>query len=636
MTVHFSKNCLRYDALPTMPDSDFFRLYLDGQKTGRNRDLGVYSHAQTPAGVRALPDGWEITYDRLVAEDGSVHEIGLSFTVREAAGGYAYSVRMENRGDDRLNECQYPLFDLPAAEGGRDTLYVPQGLGARFPDPHAVAAACHTEYIAADYKNVWKTWRYPGELSMSFCAYETAAGVLYIGYEGAECRLMNLLLGTEPREAQEKRLLLGFASFPALCRGESLTYTGFSAAPGLPNWCAAADRYRRAADWFHPAPRKAGIAELNGWQRLILRHQYGEILHTYADLPAIYRAGARHGIRMLLLFGWWEEGMDNGYPHYRPDEALGGADGLAAAIDEIHREGGRVVLYANGHLIDAATDFADAHPGCVMRDIDGNPIREAYRFAGNGTLLRDGYKTFYTGCHGTAVWRDTLAAVAARHIALGSDGTFFDQLNICFNFCFDRTHEHGARIDADPEMRRRGIAAIRAAVGEDTWFGTEWVVDRLSAAFDFTHGCGMGAEMLPHTYPYLVRYTFPEFIVSNRNILDEKEGYRRYLSYAFVFGFLYDVSLWRGRIPGTMEDFPGYTAILERCLALRARYRDFFLDARAEPAEAAEGVPAGVTVVRYRLAGRTLLCVWNDTAAAVTVRGERVAAGDIAAILRED
>lgn len=630
MTLTFSGHSLRYATLPTMPDGDFFRLYLDGMTVGRNRDLGVYSHAQTPAAVRELPDGWEIVYDCLVAEDGTRHDIAATFTVRETAGGWTYAATLESRDAYRVNELQYPLLDLPTGAG--ETLYLPLGLGARYPDPHALAARAHTEYMAADYKNVWKTWRYPGELSMSWCALERPDSTVYLGYEGAECRVRNLLLGCEPREQREPRLLLGIASFPALREGETLTYDGFTVASGLSGWCAAADRYRAAADWFRPEPRRAGIAELDGWQRLILRHQYGEILHTYADLPAIYRAGARHGIRMLLLFGWWQEGMDNGYPHYLPDEALGGAAGLAAAIDEIHRAGGRVILYANGHLIDAATDFADAHPGCVTRDIEGNPIREAYRFSGGGTLLRDGYKTFYTGCHGTRVWRNTLADVARRHIALGSDGTFFDQINICFNFCFDPTHEHGPRIDLDPEMRRMGIRAIREAVGDEAWFGTEWVVDRLSAAFDFTHGCGMGCELLPGAYPYLVRYTFPEIPVSNRNILDEKDGYARHLYYAFVFGMLYDVSLWRGRIPGTMDDFPGYTAVLERCLQLRDRYRDFFLDARAEPAERDEGAPAGVTVVRYRRGARCLLCIWNDTTAPVTVHGTTVPAQDIGTV----
>ena len=51
---------------------------------------------------------------------------------------------------------------------------------------------------------------------------------------------------------------------------------------------------------------------MNGWQRLIMRSQYGDDYYLPEDLPALYEEGARHGINSLFLFGWWDTGMDNG------------------------------------------------------------------------------------------------------------------------------------------------------------------------------------------------------------------------------------------------------------------------------------------------------------------------------------
>ena len=96
---------------------------------------------------------------------------------------------------------------------------------------------------------------------------------------------------------------------------------------------------------------------MTGWQRVILKHQFGEIYFKYSDLPKLYKSGLSYGINTLMVFGWWKGRFDNGYPVYEPDPLLGGEDGLRAAIDEIHRLGGKVHLYTNGALIDVATDY---------------------------------------------------------------------------------------------------------------------------------------------------------------------------------------------------------------------------------------------------------------------------------------
>ena len=184
---------------------------------------------------------------------------------------------------------------------------------------------------------------------------------------------------------------------------------------------------------------------------------YQKIIRTYRDLPKLYKEGLKYGLTMILLFAWWEEGMDNGYPNYRPDPALGGADELKKAIKEINDMGGIVILYANGHIIDISTEYYknEGHK-YTQKNIEKIEYREFYTFSNNGTLLRNGNKTFAGCCHGVKSWRDKLLEIEERHLSLNSNGTFFDQIACCFRLCFDETHEHKGRIDEEPEYRENG------------------------------------------------------------------------------------------------------------------------------------------------------------------------------------
>lgn len=608
-------------ALALRENGDFWRLHLDCAAYGGtdNRELGVYSHAQEPPAITRTPGKLELSYPRVRAEDGRVFDIALTLTVvREEDGTLSFAVEIANRSSVRVNELQYPLIGLEHTSGdfAEDEFVAPVGLGFRSHDPYRTAQSGHTEYMAADYKTVWRVFSYPGEMSMPWFGIESGGHFLYLGRHSALWRQCAFLLGSGPREESAHEVILAAASYPAVRPGETLCLDGFVLAEFAGDWRRGADCYRAWAERSWYTPRHSDFAKIDGWQRVILKTQYGEILHTYADLPAMYREGARRGIPMLLVFAWWVEGMDNGYPAYRPDPALGGEEGLRDAIRTVHAEGGTVILYANGHLIDVRSDFAREHPDAQMIDIDGNAYREAYRFANNGTLLRYGNKSFVTGCYGAAAWREKILEIERRHLALGSDGTFFDQLGINFYFCFDERHDHGARIDLDPELRLRTAEKMRGMLAKGQYFGTEWAIDRFAGIMDFIHGCGFGQSFSEDAYPAVFRYTFPETIVSNRFLHDEREGWKRHLNYAFLHGLIFDVSIYRGRAP-SLEIVPVYAAYLGTLTALRRRYIDFFTRGRYDLP--AESLPERVRAVRYTLGDREITVFWNDSDVPCTV-----------------
>lgn len=613
-------------------NGDFWRLHLDYGKAGYPRELGVYSHSQKEPVTEKLSDGLRIIYDSLTAEDGSEHDITLTLEVKSVGDMLSFSAAMENRSSVRLNELQYPFLDYVSLNGAlkEDVLYLPNGLGRRIPNPHRHVGFCHSEYMGADYKNIKALFEYPAALSMPWLVMESGNKSLYMGCHSETCRWATFTLYTEPREEADKPYMCAcISSYPVVNPGETVTYGDFTLAVCDGDWRKGADIYKESAKrYLKPVTRSESVKKLNGWQRIIMKHQHGELFHRYCDLPRVFKEGQKYGIDMILLFAWWQEGMDNGYPNYMPDEMLGGEAELRKAIKEINDMGGRVVLYANGHIIDVATDYYKTEGyKYTMKDFEQNEYREFYMFTDNGTLLSHGHKCFVNACHGTEEWREKLYELEQRHLDLGSNGTFFDQLCCAFRLCFDSTHTHGKRIDLDGQLRTETVAEMRKMVdGEGHIFGTEGVMDRVSVQVDFVHGCGVGMTYTPDAYPYIFRYIFPDIPVTNRYLHDEVKGWEKHLNYAFVFGLLFDIGLYRCRAK-TIEVCHDYAEYVKKIIDLREPYRAFFTDGKFDLPD--QTFPAGVWAAKYTLDGKSILTLWNDTDTAVTVNGVSANKGDI-------
>lgn len=616
---------------------DFWRLHLDYCKSGMNNELGVYSHQQSMPEVTKKGNELTIIYPTLIAEDNSIHNIRLELKITQNGGALYFSASMTNNSCVRINELQYPLFEFEKINENPecDEFIVPECLGRKIKNPHDDAASAHTEYMAADYKNIWKMYSYPGKMSMPWMGIQSGDKYLYIGWHSKTWRQCSFEVGTEPRESDERYVIYAISSYPAINPGEKVLYDGFVIAGFEGDWRDGSDFYRIWADeeWNHPV-RKESAKHIMGWQRIILKHQYGEIFHTYDELPRIYKEGAKYGINMILLFAWWQEGMDNGYPNYLPDPALGGAEKLKKAIEEINSLGGIVILYANGHLIDVSTDYyKNEGKNYTMKDIEKNEYREFYKFSNNGTLLKNGHKTFATGCYGTKNWREKLLEIEKKHLELGSNGTFFDQIGINFYLCFDNTHDHGNRIDEDPDFRLETVKKMRSLLSENEFFGTEWAVDRLAGQMDFIHGCGFGHVISEDSYPYVFRYAFPDVLVSNRYIHDEKQGWKRHLNYAFTFGMIFDVSIYRGRAE-SIELVPNYADYIKTLITLRKNYLEFFTNGKFDLP--AISLPEGIIAAQYSIADKKIMTVWNDSDRNVEFCGKTILPQSVDVIEMDD
>jgi hypothetical protein len=223
---------------------------------------------------------------------------------------------------------------------------------------------------------------------------------------------------------------------------------------------------------------------------------------------------------------------------------------LRAAIAEIQRRGGRVLLYANGHLIDVDSEYyrTVGQRICLKTSL-GSEYREAYKFAGDGTYLRNfGARAFVGACQSTPEWRQRLIEIGRYMASLGPDGLFYDQMGGVMPYlCFDPSHPHPGPAFAQGPGKDANLAAMRQeliAGHAGRAFGTELVSDCLNRHVDFVHVSNFGMSPAPEAAPEVFRYTFPEILCSSRQIRDEIDHVRR-MNWAFLYGWRFDVAQGR-------------------------------------------------------------------------------------------
>ena len=599
--------------------ADFWRVHLDD---GYHRSMTVRSYRQKGV-VRQTADGLELHYDRLTGEDGKTFEIGLTIHIEPGQqSGYPLLTmwaEIDNRSDARLNELQLPFVELATAgdtDRSRDTLYKMNGLGQRMDNPWQALEASHTEYMAADYHEIWDGVQYPSLASMCWFGLQTGGHFLYIAKHDDQQRTVTLTAGRNPRGA-DPRLILTISHYPLAEKGEQLTLPPVVVSLNQGDWRTGSDIYGGWArsSWYTVPKKPDWVQNMTGWQRIIMRHQYGEAFFRYHDLPRLYREGMASGLDTLMVFGWWRGRFDNGYPVYEPDDALGGAAALTTAIREVQSLGGHVILYTNGILIDVATDYyEEVGYRIAQKDLDHNEYRDHYQFSNDGMLLRSfGYKSFVTACPSTPEWTERVVLNGKLKLSLGADSIFFDQMaGHRPNLCFDQSHPHGKRGDQDGEARIGNMKAILALLDENQAFGSEFTVDAFAPYVHAHHGCQLGNFFSEDAVPQLFRRTFPEPIMTNRFIHDEKDGYRRILNHAFFYGLRFDVSINRGRVCG-IAGAPEYAKRIGELVALRAKYKEFFYTG-SFVCDHTPPLPQGVRMSEYRSGdGRYLAALWNDS-----------------------
>lgn len=315
-------------------NSGLWRLYYN---TPEQKEIEITAADATPE-VSMEKDTIRIDYASLGEKAFALH-----LRIWPEDGQLRFGAALENHEPHTIiRELQYPLIGHLQLPEGYKLLTTHTG-GQLFDDPVNKIADVDTRalYMTPAQKFRQYDLQYPRNAASNCFAFVGAQDGLYFGSHDTSLQQTWHGLRCYPEEGEIghvtedfKHLEAGFYRYPNVMCGDSWSNDASVVVPYTGDWTETSRIYRQWANtWWHHAPVPKWVQDMTGWQRVIFKHQYGEYLRTYTDLPGrIAAAGESVGCNAVLAFGWWKEGMDNGYPNYTIDDTQGGEAAWKAAI----------------------------------------------------------------------------------------------------------------------------------------------------------------------------------------------------------------------------------------------------------------------------------------------------------------
>ncbi|MBR4748907.1 MAG: hypothetical protein IK083_04960 [Abditibacteriota bacterium] len=590
----------------------------------------VYSSEQAVT-VRCSRTRLRVSVEGLSFRDGRGRplsaDISLVFTAELKKDGLIFSAEADNRSPFSILDFEYPIIgkvrDLGA---GAPSLFWPEPFGALYTDiGRRLAAGSHRE----NGSNCMKL-TYPGYGIMGYCALTDRENTLSLSLRDPDFYSCALKVRGYPKEPG----CVSLSCTKFLCAGP-----GRTAAPpvkvtlGREDWHGSVRDY---AKWMnahrprHAAPR--WTRDMSGFFLVIMKQQFGCEMWGYEDLPLLWRLAREHGCDTLGLFGWYGTGHDNNYPDIGPGDSLGGAKALKKAIRAVQKEGGRVVLYHQGHLIDRGSPFYGSGAGksIACKTVWGQEYGEYYPKSHKSDALQlFSNKLFSIACPSSPEWQALMTKKLRELAALGADGCLFDQIGGMPPYlCFDSGHPHK---DHNPALaltggQREMLARLEREArtrGPEYAFLSENITDLYSPYLDAVHGIGywpgrQGERAVsPESgtvirYPEVFRYAFPDTVITVRN--PQPTAPRRLTNFAFVFGAPLELEI---RYSADKEDVLGDAFREDREYALtvsgfRKKYRKY-LSGRFADTDGIEGGAPALFAKAYVKGPVTCVALWNDS-----------------------
>lgn len=565
-----------------------WRLILDD---GKCKEIEAVASGETT--IRESGETLTFTTEAVQTEFGKTLPLKVSFNATVSEDGVSWQISVENNNDGvTVRECQFPIFSISDPRPPME-VYTSKLISERIVDLPARIRECFSFYMAPDNKYLRKEdlGLYPGRsCSMNFYELQWGKEGFYFG-----CHDADFGMTMHSFEIEKEQVNIFMTRYPFLKKGGSWTSPAFATCPYEGDFTVGAAIYRKWADsWFNVPDVPVHIQKSQGWQRIILKHQYGEYFFPYDSLEKVYEDGRRAGLDTLFLFGWTSEGMDAGYPVYSPDAAQGGKEALRKSIMNVRAKGGHVILYYNGQLIDATSDFYKSGAGervSIKRE-DGTEHREYYNFSNTGSFCRMFInKTFVVACPSCREWIDMLKRHIDFAFEVGADAVFFDQLGLASYPCCDPTHGHKVPFTGLMKQKRemlRELYEYTKSKDPEMGLGIECNTDQTACFCDFVHTCGNIAQVWnpdwrvkgepPQTKAgiYLYKAAFPELILSDRDIKDDNDDVIFKVNQLLLEGLTTDAAVFRCR--ATIASAPLYMDYLGKANALREKYRPLLLE----------------------------------------------------------
>ena len=560
-----------------------WRLYFD-RKDGE-KEIPVLGAENVPE-VKQEGGRIVLRYGALKAR-GTELKMRLTLTVRVESGLVRFGSEVANDEPHTvIRELHYPLVGDCRLEAG-DKLLTTFAGGQLFADPvkRIVAVGNNPPYMAPSQYYRQMDLKYPSHTWGNCFAFVGEKQGLYFGSHDPTFQDTWHGLRVYPDASGAfTELEAGLYKYPNCLAGQTWACDANVIVPYSGSWHQTSKLYRKWADtWWHQREVPRWVRLMKGWQRVIFTHQYGERFFTFADLDGRMRqAGESVGVESVLAFAWWQSGMDNGYPdsYWVTDPAQGGDAGWTSAIAAFRKNKGRLLLYFNGKLIDEESACYKSGEGQKLcyRDNFGAQYTEQYRFKGMGTFTGHyNARTFVVANTRRPEWRQKLLEMADRAFAFGADSVFYDQLGYCEpSTDWDVSGEFpmpNTRIMADKAETLKAIHDHLDAKGNpDFALGTECFTDVTAQHVDYIHN--ITGSTGPGAFTEWGRYTFPEVVVSDREIRDDTDIPRR-VNHSMLKGLRSDIEIYRCR--DLIDKTPTYQLHLAKVNRLKDKYADLLL-----------------------------------------------------------
>lgn len=579
----------------------------------------------------------------IITEFGKILPVAVEFSAALSSDEVTWQIHIVNQAPGiTVRESQFPVFAIKEPQPPM-LAHTSDLIGECIDDLPAQIQAGFSHFMGPDNKYIRRNSMsmYPGRLAaVNFYELDWGKDGFYYGCHDDKFR-MNM----HCFELEGKQINMFMNQYPFLKNGSEWRSPELVTSPYCGDLTVGAQKYRKWADsWFKAPMVPAHIKNSAGWQRLILKHQHGEYFFRYDDLEKAYDTGVKSGLDTLLLFGWTGEGMDSGYPVYTPDATQGGKEALRRNIMKVRKKGGHVVLYYNGQLIDAASEYFKSGAGArvsIKRE-DGTEHREFYSFFNTGTFYRMFVnKTFAVACPSCREWIDVLKRHIDLALEVGADSVFFDQLGLASYPCCDPSHGHEVPFMGLMESKRallKELYEYTKAKNPDMGFGIECTTDQTAQYSDFVHTCGNVAQVWnpgwlqrgepprPKAGLYLYKIAFPEVIISDRDIKDDNDEVIFKVNQMLLHGLVNDAAVHRCR--AALGQAPLYQEYLRKANALRERHKDILTNGiyRASHYHTIDGT--GIQTNSFKLENRLAVIVtqsWKDSITAkITVPGGKM------------
>lgn len=556
-----------------------WRLYYD---TKKEKEIEVITKDNIPSVTRE-GNQLKISYSSLKSRDNEV-KIGLVlYVILEENQVRFVSEVVNNEPHTIVRELHYPLVGNLQLSKGQSLLTTYFG-GQLYTDPRKeiLEKGNNPPYMAPSQYYRQMDLKYPSGAASNCFAFPAANEGLYFGSHDTTFQDTWHGLRLYPDAKGEfKELEAGLFKYPNCMAGEKWRCDANVIVPYTGSWHETSKIYRNWANtWWKNNSIPQWVKEMKSWQRIIFRHQYGETFFKYTDLGnRIKSVGQSVGADAVFPFGWWESGMDNGNPNYATDPAQGGDAGWKKAIAEYKKGGGKVLLYFNGKLIDKESAYYNTGPGkeLVFRDNTGSEITESYRFKGLGTFTGSyNSRTFAVADTRNPKWQKKLIEMADLAIGYGANSVFYDQLGYGESTSnWDLSKEFpvpNMHIIADKARALEMIHDHIDARDKNFAIGTEWFTDVTAQHVDYIHNI-YGATGNTSFIDW-ARYTFPEVIISDREIRDDTDIERR-VNHTVLKGLRNDIEIYRCR--DLIDQTPRYQKYLAAINQIKDKYKSLLL-----------------------------------------------------------